>query len=149
MRRGHLVGLLVAAVVVLIALAVTYSYLHTSGALSEVTVTGGTVHLEQGDAHGIPWLGASWHNFSGEDAGYPVTLTAGATFTVEVPLDNADSSAHTVNTVLVAAPFALASTSVPIPVTVGGDQDTSLLLTLNAPASSGTYAFVVTIACFS
>lgn len=146
-RRPHsrfwvYLSVVVAAVVVA---TVLLAYLFSATPLGRDTVDGGVARISEGrDAFG-PWFQPPVRNYSGTDGGFPITLAAGSTFQVALPLTNTGQASHTVEDATVAAPFSLAGTNVPLPVTIPSGQDATLLLTLKAPTSAGTYSFTVTV----
>jgi hypothetical protein len=142
---GRLYLVLVIIVVVVVAVAVGLHYAYSSTSLASVTVEGGTVHLGEGqDANGY-WFGYPTINFTGSADGYPLTLSAGATFTIQFELENNDVVNHTIEGVTVESPFTLEKTSFHIPAVIPTGNDVDLILTLLAPSTSGTYAFSVSI----
>jgi hypothetical protein len=144
-RYGRLYLLLVIAVVVVIALAVGLHYAFSSTSLAQVTVEGGVVHIGEGqDANGY-WFGYPAINFTGSAQGYPLTLSAGASFTIQFEMNNDDVVNHTVEGVTVESPFTLQKTSFHIPAVIPTGNDVDLILYLLAPSTSGTYSFSVTI----
>ncbi len=151
MRRIRPLYLLVAVVAVAaVAVGLVVNYELTSTSFAQVTVTGGTVIIEEGTTSpGAGWIGPTPQNFSGEDSGYPKSFAAGTTFTVSVRLLNVDDHDHSLDLVSVRAPFALVSTDPSVPTTVPTGYDASLILTLRAPSSAGSYSFDVTLASLS
>lgn len=150
MRFSRRTVLAIGAVVAvsLVGAAFALHYTLTSTPLASVNVSGGTVHLEEGQDAGRWWFGSPWQNLSSATGGFPLVLSASGTFTVYVPLVNSDNVSHTVNSVSVAAPFGVEGTGAPLPVSVAAHEDESLTIELFAPPSTGSYTFNLTVTCF-
>jgi hypothetical protein len=147
-RRLYVIVAVVAVAAVAVGLVANYEL--TSTSLAQVTVTGGTVHIEEGTTpSGAGWIGPTPQNYSGEENGYPKSFAAGSTFTVSVRLLNVDDHDHSLDLVSVRAPFVLVSTDPSVPTSLPAGYDASLLLTLRAPSSEGSYSFDVTLASLS
>ena len=113
-------------------------------------MTGGEAAFEQGTVGNqgtIGDIGFSPQQFGGSD-GFPITLSAGGQFRIGVALLNPDHVTHSLDAVHVAAPFTLASTSLPVPLLVPPGYDSILYITLDAPTSSGNFAFGVTLVSY-
>jgi hypothetical protein len=69
-----------------------------------------------------------------------VEVAARSTYSTDLTLHNADpTNAHTVESVAIAAPFALAGTSPSLPAAVREDTNLSIQLTIQVPGFPGTY----------
>ncbi|HEV2317917.1 MAG TPA: hypothetical protein VGV89_10155 [Thermoplasmata archaeon] len=145
--RGRFWRIVIVAIVVVAGGLGILGYLLLSSPLAKVTVSGGTVTIEEGQGPHGWWFSPPHRNVSG--SGYPLSLSGGATFQVPIVLANTDTANHSVSSVEVASPFSVVSSSSPLPATVAGLSDTTLVLTLKAPLSAGTYSFNVTVICAS
>lgn len=149
-RHGRTPLLLLVAAIAIGAAAVLAAYVLTESPSARITVTGGQATFDEGrTTHGTYWLIPQQDNYSGSEEGFPLTVAPGTTFRIALPLSNTDSVPHSLSSVTVGAPFAVSSTSVPLPAMVPPHEDTTFFLTLVAPPSAGTYTFSVMVTCLS
>lgn len=144
-RKGNLRLLTIFAVVAVVVLAAVLIYATHYSNVAHVTVSGGQVHFIEGQGDGGWWFGPPTRNYSNGTHGFPISVTPGAEFSVVVLIITTDVTPHTIESITVDAPFAFAFANAALPVVVPPGNDNNLVLTLDAPQSSGTYAFSVTI----
>lgn len=123
------------ALVALVALGVLVLPGIGSAPALQVTEVQFTV-LQGATVAGVGWFGPTSFTMSGASNGYPLQVPAGANFTVAVPLNNFDSSAHTIFSAQSGAPFTFLGSSPTFPLTVApGDE--VLFLTYGTPSTPG------------
>ncbi|MCI4363953.1 MAG: hypothetical protein L3K13_06615 [Thermoplasmata archaeon] len=142
--RRHL--LMVAGAIVIAGVVIgsaSFFYNHSSSA--NVTVSSAVAYLEQGkDAQGFYWFGVGQVNFT---SGFPLSVGVGGSFTLSLNLGNDDSISHRVVEFTTNTPFKVLSSSPVTPVVYGGFEDGTIVVTVQAPSSSGSYALNVTAVC--
>ena len=130
-----------AAVLVVLLVLIWYGVLVLPGAPAPapVSVTSAQFTLLQGtNASGNGWFGPSAFSYSGVVNGYPVNVAPGGTFSISVTWTNYDSSAHTIYSISVAAPFTFVRSSPSLPATLYGLEDDAFMqIYVSAPNSAG------------
>ncbi len=150
-RRARFLWTLVAVVaglVVLLGALVGVGYLRLPSAPPpSVTVSqvDWTV-LEGTTSKGVGWFGSSSFNYSLAE-GFPLTVTAGSSFSVVWTTMNWDTAPHTVSSVSVSSPFTLDRSTPGVPITAAaGEDDVGFSFTVGVPSSaSGAYVLDVTV----
>jgi hypothetical protein len=142
--RRHIILIAVVIVVVAIVLvAALVLYSHSSSA--SVTVTGAVATLEEGKTSGgVPWFGQGQLNYT---TGFPLTLGAGGTFTLSVPLANDDSVPHSVVAITANTPFKVTDVSPSLPAEFDAFEDGTIVVTVQTPGSAGSFALSLTVVC--
>jgi len=144
-RGGRLRLAIVGIAIVIVVLALVLLYAVRYSPAAQVTVTGGVVHLEEGQGPGGWWFGPPTRNYTNGSEGFPITVDPNAEFSVVVPIVTTDTHPHSIVSITALSPFSFASANSPLPVTIAPGNDDDLVITLHAPGSSGTYAFDVTV----
>lgn len=144
LRRRHVWTIAVAAaatvlVVLLILIAAGTLTLPGASGPAPVSVSSVQITLLQGtNASGNGWFGPSTITYAGLGSGYPYQVPPGSSFSVPVTLQNYDSTAHTLYSVAVGAPFSFSSSSPALPATLRALQDDALLeISVTAPSTAG------------
>ncbi len=142
-----LVAIVAAFVVVLLALIVAGVLVLPSHTPAPVTIRSVSVQFLQGTTpSGALWFHVAWYNLSTAE-GYPLTVSSGGTWHLQVPVTNWDSLNHTIydvapNSTSGAAGFRVVGTSPATPATVPGigyeEGEYYLSVVVAAPSTPGS-----------
>jgi hypothetical protein len=126
MLRWAVVGAaaLVAALLVLIGLGILTL---PSPPAKTLTVVSAVRWIAQGDTvSGEGWFGPSYYLYN-HTSGFPLTVTAGGTFTIVATFSNFDDQSHTIYSAAVNSPFSVSTSHPGLPHLVGASEDTVIL----------------------
>jgi len=132
-------------VVALVALVADGVLVLPSNSSAPVTITSVHLEIDQGNTSGgHPWFGPS-SIYYGAANGYPLSVAAGASWSVVWTFINFDDVAHTVYKVSPATPFTIGTTQPTLPYSVpAGYDDGALAINVIAPSNPGA-TFAVTL----
>jgi hypothetical protein len=143
--RGRLRLYIIAIVAVVVGLVLVAVYFNQYAPTASLTVTGGVVHILEGQGSHGWWLGPPERNFTAGSGGFPQTINVGSIFSIAVMITTTDVTSHTISSISAAAPFSFDHANAALPCAVPPGTDDNLVITIHAPGGSGSYAFNVTV----